>query len=145
MERGSRLTEAICLAARAHAGQTDKAGEPYILHPLRVMQAVSPEARVVAVLHDVIEDTAAFCTGGEVVFGSQYIELGEDEWFAIDMLTRDGQPYATYIAEIAEGQPNIEAEVKIADLRDNLSRHASLPDSLRKRYERALRTLGAAP
>lgn len=54
----STLERAIEIAARAHAGQTDKAGAPYILHPLRVMMAVSTaEQRIAAVLHDVIEDT----------------------------------------------------------------------------------------
>ena len=52
------LERAIEIAASAHAGQTDKAGEPYILHPLRVMLRVSSsEERIAAVLHDVVEDT----------------------------------------------------------------------------------------
>lgn len=55
----SSLERAIAIAARAHEGQVDKAGMPYILHPLRVMLAVrTPEERIVAVLHDVLEDTA---------------------------------------------------------------------------------------
>lgn len=52
------LERAIEIAAAAHAGQRDKAGEPYILHPLRVMLRVEGEnARIAAVLHDVVEDT----------------------------------------------------------------------------------------
>lgn len=55
------LRDAIVLATSAHAGQFDKGGQPYILHPLRVMLAVpSPAARVVAVLHDVLEDVPAY-------------------------------------------------------------------------------------
>jgi GTP diphosphokinase / guanosine-3',5'-bis(diphosphate) 3'-diphosphatase len=54
----STLETAIALAAAAHAGQTDKAGQPYILHPLRVMLCMQTNAeRMVAVLHDVVEDT----------------------------------------------------------------------------------------
>ena len=54
----STLERAIAVAARAHEGQYDKGGAAYILHPLRVMMRVStPEQRIVAVLHDVIEDT----------------------------------------------------------------------------------------
>jgi GTP diphosphokinase / guanosine-3',5'-bis(diphosphate) 3'-diphosphatase len=54
----STLEQAIQMAARAHAGQLDKAGQPYILHPLRVMLAVAGEhERMAAVLHDVVEDT----------------------------------------------------------------------------------------
>lgn len=53
------LERAIAIAASAHAGQRDKAGQPYILHPLRVMLALqSDEERIAAVLHDVVEDTA---------------------------------------------------------------------------------------
>ena len=54
----STLERAIELAAAAHAGQVDKAGQPSILHPLRVMLRVSTEdERIAAVLHDVVEDT----------------------------------------------------------------------------------------
>jgi (p)ppGpp synthase/HD superfamily hydrolase len=54
----STLERAIEIAASAHAGQVDKAGEPYILHPLRVMLRMSGlHERIVAVLHDVVEDT----------------------------------------------------------------------------------------
>ena len=52
------LERAIELAAKAHAGQIDKAGQPYILHPIRVMLRVSDaEARIAAILHDVVEDS----------------------------------------------------------------------------------------
>ncbi len=56
------LGEANRVAVDAHARQLDKAGKPYILHPLRVMMTVeSPSldsARKVAVLHDVVEASA---------------------------------------------------------------------------------------
>lgn len=53
------LERAIEIAASAHAGQSDKAGQPYILHPLRVMFRVTGvHAQMAAVLHDVVEDTA---------------------------------------------------------------------------------------
>ena len=52
------LERAIEIAAGAHAGQFDKAGQPYILHPLRVMlRMTSAHQRMAAVLHDVVEDT----------------------------------------------------------------------------------------
>ena len=54
----STLERAIEIAAAAHAGQVDKAGQPYILHPIRVMLRVTgSHARMAAVLHDVVEDT----------------------------------------------------------------------------------------
>ena len=53
------LERAIQIAAISHAGQVDKAGQPYILHPLKVMLRVEEaDARIVAVLHDVVEDSA---------------------------------------------------------------------------------------
>ena len=54
----STLERAISIAALAHAGQVDKAGQPYILHPLRVMLRLNTaEERIAAILHDVVEDT----------------------------------------------------------------------------------------
>ena len=54
----STLERAIEIAASSHTGQVDKADKPYILHPLRVMLSVnSPEEKIAAVLHDVVEDT----------------------------------------------------------------------------------------
>ena len=53
----STLERAIAIATEAHAGQVDKAGAPYVLHPLRLMLAVSSvDERIVSVLHNVIED-----------------------------------------------------------------------------------------
>jgi (p)ppGpp synthase/HD superfamily hydrolase len=53
----STLERAIAIAATGHAGQTDKAGAPYVLHPLRVMlHVVTDDERIVAVLHDLVED-----------------------------------------------------------------------------------------
>lgn len=55
----TKLEQVIRLAVDAHAGQTDKAGAPYILHPLRVMQGCGTmEQKIAAVLHDVVEDSA---------------------------------------------------------------------------------------
>lgn len=54
----STLNRAIAIAAQAHDGQTDKGGQPYILHPLRVMlRMTTDEERITAVLHDVVEDS----------------------------------------------------------------------------------------
>src|SRR6202034_2035323 len=51
------LERAIAIAVEGHSGQVDKAGEPYILHPLRVMlNCATAEERIVGVLHDVVED-----------------------------------------------------------------------------------------
>ena len=55
----STLERAIEIAVQAHRGQRDRSGQPYILHPLRVMaQMESDAASIVAILHDVVEDNA---------------------------------------------------------------------------------------
>lgn len=55
----STLEKAIALAATQHAGQLDKGGQAYILHPLRLMlQFSNPTLQIIAVLHDILEDTA---------------------------------------------------------------------------------------
>ena len=52
------LEKALILAAKAHTGQVDKGGAPYILHPIRVMLACEEEKeKIVALLHDTLEDT----------------------------------------------------------------------------------------
>ena len=67
----STLERAIEIATKAHLGQTDKGGEPYILHPLRVMlRMTTQEERIAAVLHDAVEDS---------------------EW-TLDMLSQEGFP-----------------------------------------------------
>jgi (p)ppGpp synthase/HD superfamily hydrolase len=55
----STLQRAIEIAVMAHKGQVDKAGAPYVLHPLRVMHSLRAEnvqTQIVGVLHDVVED-----------------------------------------------------------------------------------------
>lgn len=79
----SKLAEAISLAALAHDGQVDKNGEPYILHCLRVMFAqTTEEARIVGVLHDLLEDTSWTADGLRALGFSeevvQAIESGTD-------------------------------------------------------------------
>jgi len=110
------LDDAIVAAMRLHAGQVDKAGEPAILHALRVMRAMQrEEERIAAVLHDVAEDR-----GWEALRS----ELGDlPGWLveALDALTRredQGESYEAYIAR-ARANP-IARAVKMAELRDNL-------------------------
>jgi (p)ppGpp synthase/HD superfamily hydrolase len=56
-EKPPTVAAAIAFAATKHVNQTDRAGQPYILHPLRVMAAMdTDEAKRVAILHDVVED-----------------------------------------------------------------------------------------
>jgi len=109
----SILDAAIALASRVHAGQVDKAGKPYILHPLRLMMKFWLEEQLVSLLHDVVED-------GDVSL-DELRELGVPEAAvtAIDCLTkRQGESYEQFIARI---RPNpLATKVKIADIHDNL-------------------------
>lgn len=111
-----KLSDAIELARRAHAGQTDKAGKPYIEHPLRVMASQTDDvARMAAVLHDVVEDT-------HVTFHDLW-QAGCPEAVleAINLLThRRGDPYEAYVARIKNH--SVARAVKLADLADNLDR-----------------------
>lgn len=139
--RGTFMTleQAIELAARAHSGQfyeTAEGPEPYILHPLRVMMKVSPRARVVAILHDVLEDTKVMPIGMDPI-----------DWSALNIITRViPERYPTYITRVkeAEGEAGeIAREVKIADLRENLGHvRPGHRMGFKRRYEEALSTLG---
>ncbi|MGV3724427.1 MAG: HD domain-containing protein [Actinomycetota bacterium] len=128
----STLERAIVIAAEAHAGQQDKAGAPYILHPLRVMQHVStPEARIAAVLHDVVEDSDwtlhALRAEG---FSEEVVE-------AVDAVTRrKGEDYFDFARRA--GEHPIGRQVKLADLRDNLDM-SRLPSPTQRDYERIAR------
>ena len=134
------IEKALQIAARAHEGQKDKDGLPYILHPLRVMNAVVGEpAKMVAILHDVIEDT-------EVGPGRlREADLPEDVVATMVALThRPDESYEQYIEKVA--CDDLAREVKLADLADNLAnnrRLASTPDVAARidRYEQAVRRL----
>lgn len=131
------LEKAILLAMRAHAGQKDKAGGPYLLHPLRVMLGVEgDEARQAAVLHDVVEDTPITL---EVLRQEGFSEAVVT---AVDALSRrPEEKYAAFIQRL-KGNP-LARRVKLADLADNMDlRRLSPPFSQRdlermERYRRA--------
>jgi (p)ppGpp synthase/HD superfamily hydrolase len=108
------LQRALEIAIEAHKGQWQKNGLPYVLHPLTLMLSVtSLEARISAVLHDVVEDTDWELQDLEAEgFSSSVIE-------ALDCLThKDGESYEIYIERIRGNK--IACEVKLADLKDNM-------------------------
>jgi len=115
MTKTATLEDAVSIAAQAHCGQKDKAGSPYLLHPLRMMMQMKSEtAMIVAVLHDVVEDSDWTL--------EQLRERGfsEEVLTAIDCVTnRTGENYEQFI-ERAQTNP-IAREVKIADLEDNMN------------------------
>lgn len=130
------LELAITLAAGAHRGQTDKGGQPYILHPLRVMAAMETnQERIVAVLHDAVEDSPDVRLPEiEATFGTRIAA-------AIDALTkRDGEDYDAYLDRVKADE--IAIKVKLADLKDNsdLARLGRDPTAVdRKRLDKYLR------
>jgi (p)ppGpp synthase/HD superfamily hydrolase len=109
----SSLEKAIEIAAAAHAGQQDKEGLPYITHPLRVMARVGPgDAQIVAVLHDVVEDTD---TTLDDLRRAGFSEAVLD---AVARVTHDKQePYADYVVRCKPSP--LARQVKLADLEDN--------------------------
>jgi|SRR5580765_1996249 len=125
----STLERAIEIAARAHAGQVDKAGSPYILHPIRLMLVVkTPHERMAAVLHDVVEDT-------EVTLEDLRAEGFPDEVvIAIDALTkRTGETRLDAAARAAKNKVAI--RVKLADVSDNMDM-SRIPDPTEKDFVR---------
>jgi (p)ppGpp synthase/HD superfamily hydrolase len=128
------LERAIAIAAMAHEGQVDKAGMPYLLHPLRMMLSVNTlEARITAVLHDVVEDTTVTLEQLRAEgFASEVLE-------AVEALTKRPGEENDYDAFIRRVAPNpLAREVKLADLRDNcdLSRIARPTEKDLRRVEK---------
>jgi len=107
------ISKAITLASDAHSNQFDKQGEPYILHPIRVMMKFEDSIhRIAAVLHDVVEDTSVSITLINQRFGSEVSDI-------VDLLTRrKDEKYEKYILRIS--QHLIASRIKIADLEDNM-------------------------
>lgn len=113
----STLERAIEIAREAHAGQIDKGGADYIGHPIRVMDAVNGNsAKIVAVLHDVIEDCPSWTLDRLREQG-----FSEDILQALDSVTkREFERYPDFIQRCAGNA--IGRIVKLADLADNSNR-----------------------
>ncbi|MDJ0617580.1 MAG: hypothetical protein QNJ63_12690 [Calothrix sp. MO_192.B10] len=109
------IQRALEIAVSAHKGQQQRNGLPYVLHPLTLMFAVSSmEAKIAAVLHDVVEDsTWALEDLRAEGFSESVVQ-------AIDCLThREGEEYEAYIERVSVNE--IAREVKLADLTDNMN------------------------
>tara|TARA_B100000424_G_scaffold33716_1_gene22851 strand:- start:260 stop:676 length:417 start_codon:yes stop_codon:yes gene_type:complete len=133
------LDKAIQIAVNAHSGQTSDNGEPYILHPMRMMlQFDIEEERIVAILHDTIEKThvdygflkdAGFC---------------EEVLFAVDSLTRKpDENYDNYIHRVSKNK--LATKIKVIDLLDNISSLRREPKKMNAsnylKYQKALEYL----
>lgn len=110
----SNLQRALEIAVESHKNQKQKDGTPYALHPIRLsMSLQTEEEKIVAMLHDVVEDTD--WTFEDLVgegFSENVIE-------ALRLLTHtDGSPYEDYVERLASNP--LAKVVKIADLADNM-------------------------
>jgi (p)ppGpp synthase/HD superfamily hydrolase len=139
-ELKSLVPQAIRLAVDAHGETVCKDGRPYIEHPLRLMTRARTDAeKIVAVLHDTIEDTSLTLEDLEKRgFPRELIS-------AIDSVThREGETYEDYIERVALDP--LAAKVKLLDLHDNidLTRLPVVEEKDLKRaakYHRAIRRL----
>lgn len=115
MKKGEMLDAMLVLATNAHAGQFDKGGKPYILHPLRVMSFLKEddeELQCIALGHDVIEDTKTTWKDLEDVGMSARVIAG------IRALTKmPGQSYDEYKTAVFANKDAM--KVKLCDLRHN--------------------------
>ena len=131
------------LARRAHAGQRERfGGAPYVEHLARVVDAVNgDDARTVAWLHDIVEDTPLTLEALRALFPASIVRV-------VGMLTRrpEFESYDQYITSIARGQHPVATAVKIADLRDHLRADGPpIPVGMRTRYVNALHVLESLP
>lgn len=134
------LEKALVIAAKAHEGQTDKSGVPYILHPIRVSNRCrTDEERIVAILHDTIEDTD--------VTPDYLLSEGFPKSIVEAVLSVTRNENESYDDFILRSKLNpIGRQVKIHDLEDNMdiTRLHSLSEKDLERlnkYLKAYRTL----
>lgn len=112
----TKLTrKAMIIAYEAHKNQVDKSGVPYIYHPIHVAEQMDTENEcIIALLHDVVEDTnVTFKQLGEV-FSKEIIDI-------LKLLTKKKDiDYYEYINKVKEN--TVARKVKIADIEHNLDR-----------------------
>ena len=112
----TKLTrKAMLIAYEAHKNQVDKSGVPYIYHPIHVAEQMDTENEcIIALLHDVVEDTNVTFKQLEEVFSKEIIDI-------LKLLTREENiEYDEYIKRIKNN--SIACKVKIADLTHNLDK-----------------------
>lgn len=130
---------ALQIATKAHAGQTDRDGNPVILHPITVgMMGHTDEERTAGFLHDVVEDTAY---SFEDLMDAG-IPVGIVN--ALRLLTHDkSTPYYDYVQSIIDSKNPIALQVKYNDLQHNYARGKAYPD-LQAKHGKALEMVKAA-
>lgn len=134
--------KAMRIAYAAHHGQVDKAGIPYILHPVHLAESMTDEISCcAALLHDVVEDTSVTMEELSREFPAQIIEV-------LTLLThREDVPYLDYVRGIRENP--IAVKIKLADIAHNSDQtriqHTDMPEEtrayFRNKYETAKKVL----
>ena len=124
------LEKAIKIAVEAHTGQVDKGGNPYILHPLRVMLSLNTEEeRIVGVLHDVVEDCKGWSwerlkeqgCSDKLIEALKSVSKTPDEEKQFKEMDDPNEKMGHYLQFIKRAKANkIGRHVKAADIRDNL-------------------------
>ena len=127
-----KTKKAMKFCFKAHKDQVDKSGMPYVFHPFHVAEQMTDEATtIVALLHDVVEDTDY--TLEDIAaegFGKEILE-------AVALMTHeDDVPYLDYVAKLKENP--IARAVKLADLAHNsdLSRIGEIDEETKQRLEK---------
>ena len=127
-----KTKKAMKFCFKAHKDQVDKSGMPYVFHPFHVAEQMTDEATtIVALLHDVVEDTDY--TLEDIAaegFGEEILE-------AVALMTHeDGVPYLDYVAKLKDNP--IARTVKLADLAHNsdLSRIGEIDEETKQRLEK---------
>ena len=122
------IVKAARLANERHFGQFDKQGMPYIMHPFSVANMCETEEQIiVALLHDILEDTETSEEELREMFSKQIVD-------AIVLLTRpENLTYKEYVAKVKENE--LATYVKLRDLAHNTDENRGpISDSLKERY-----------
>ena len=126
--------KAMQIAYAAHHGQVDKAGMPYIFHPMHLAEQMTDEyTTCVALLHDVVEDTDMSLDALSAIFPKEVVD-------AVALMThKDDEPYLEYVARIKTSP--IARAVKLADLQHNSdqTRLENTDEAVLTRYQKKYR------
>jgi len=144
MNHNKYLGIAIAIATNAHEGQFDKGGKPYILHPLHLMNQLmfDTELAIIAVLHDVFEDSNQDI---DILFS---LGFSERVITAVELLTHDEEDvYGEYIDKICTNYDAIRVKRKDLQHNSDITRLKGVTDkdiSRMEKYHRAFIQLGEA-
>ena len=119
---------ALQIAQKAHAGQVDKAGKDYILHPMTVASYMDTDTeKTIAYLHDVLEDTDVTVDALRKIFPNEIVDT------LITLTHRKDESYFEYIQRVSKSK--LAKKVKVADLLHNLD-ITRIKEPTKQDYER---------